>query len=151
MSLYFWEKKGDRLLLFSKVFYWETDLWVRIQSWTLKLGHLTLPTPLNQCCNQTRCSLLVAFTATQHWTVGRGGEGRMEIEYLKNKQKNPELCTSVPNIFSKIVGDFTVKCEGDLYLTENRLSETKCGVLQVITMICFTCVQKDFKIRTLIK
>ena len=27
----------------------------------------------------------------------------------------------------------------------------KCGVLQVITMICVTCVQRDFKIQTLIK
>ena len=33
-------------------------------------------------------------------TTLKGGEGRMEIEYLKKKKKKkPELCTSVPTIF----------------------------------------------------
>ena len=40
--------------------------------------------------------------------------------------------------------------EGNLYSTENRL-ETKCGVLQIITIVCITHVQKDLQIRTLIK
>ena len=31
-------------------------------------------------------------------TTLKGGEGRMEIEYLKKKKKN-ELCASVPTIF----------------------------------------------------
>ena len=31
-------------------------------------------------------------------TTLKGGEGRMEIEYLKKKKK-PELCSSVPTIF----------------------------------------------------
>ena len=32
-------------------------------------------------------------------TTLKGGEGRMELEYLKKKKKKTELCTSVPTIF----------------------------------------------------
>ena len=58
------------------------------------LGHLTLPTPLNQCCNQTCYAMQFARRVHSNTTL-KGGEGRMEIEYLKKS----ELCTSVPTIF----------------------------------------------------
>ena len=64
------------------------------QSWPLMLGHLTLPTPLNQCCNQTWYAMKFARRVHSNATL-KGGEGRMEIEYLKKT----ELCTSVPTIF----------------------------------------------------
>ena len=38
------------------------------------------------------------------------------------------------------------KCKigkGDIYLTENRLIETKCGMRQIITIIFVTYVQKN--------
>ena len=54
-----------------------------LQSWPLMLGHLTLPTPLNQCCNQTRYAMKFARRVHSNTTL-KGGEGRMEIEYLKN-------------------------------------------------------------------
>ena len=53
------------------------------QSWPLMLGHLTLPTPLNQCCNQTWYAMKFARRVHSNTTL-KGGEGRMEIEYLKN-------------------------------------------------------------------
>ena len=34
--------------------------------------------------------------------------------------------------------------KGNLYLTENRFSRTKCGVRWLITIICVIYVQKDF-------
>ena len=65
------------------------------QSWPLMLGHLTLPTPLNQCCNQIWYAMKFARRVHSNTTL-KGGEGRMELEYLKKKT---ELCTSVPTIF----------------------------------------------------
>ena len=41
--------------------------------------------------------------------------------------------------------------KGNLYLTENRLSWTKCSVLHIITITCVTHVQKNFWIRASIK
>ena len=45
-----------------------------------------------------------------------------------------------------MLSDFTVEKRKignrNLYLTENR--EMKCGVWQIITIICVTYVQKDF-------
>ena len=41
--------------------------------------------------------------------------------------------------------------KGNLYLTKNRLIETKCAVLQIITIIYVTHVQKNFEIRASIK
>ena len=38
-----------------------------------------------------------------------------------------------------------------MYLTENRLSWNECTVLQIITIICVTHVQKNFKIQASIK
>ena len=52
------------------------------QSWPLMLGHLTLPTPLNQCCNQTWYAMKFARRVHSNTTL-KGGEGRMELEYLK--------------------------------------------------------------------
>ena len=66
------------------------------QSWPLMLGHLTLPTPLNQCCNQTWYAMQFARRVHSNTTL-KGGEGRMEIEYLKKNKT--ELCSSVPTIF----------------------------------------------------
>ena len=40
--------------------------------------------------------------------------------------------------------------KGNLYITENRL-KSKCAVLQIITVICVTHVQKNFQIQTWIK
>ena len=54
------------------------------QSWPLMLGHLTLPTPLNQCCNQTWYAMKFARRVHSNTTL-KGGEGRMELEYLKKK------------------------------------------------------------------
>ena len=45
----------------------------------------------------------------------------------------------------------TQNSDGNLYLTENRLGRTKYGMRKIIRVICAICVQKDFKIRTLIK
>ena len=69
-----------------------------LQSWPLKMGHLTLPTPLNQCCNQTWYAMLFARRVHSNTTL-KGGEGKMEIEYLKENKIITELCTSVPTIF----------------------------------------------------
>ena len=41
--------------------------------------------------------------------------------------------------------------KGNLYLTENHYVETKCAVLQIITIICVTHVQKNFQIQASIK
>ena len=54
------------------------------QSWPLMLGHLTLPTPLNQCCNQTWYAMKFARRVHSNTTL-KGEEGRMELEYLKEK------------------------------------------------------------------
>ena len=51
------------------------------QSWPLKLGHSTLPVPLNQCCNQT--SYAMQFARRVHSNTTLKGGGRMEIEYLR--------------------------------------------------------------------
>ena len=59
------------------------------QCWPLLLGHLTLPTPLNQCCNQTWYAMQFARRVHSNTTL-KGEEGRMEIEYLKNKQTNKQ-------------------------------------------------------------
>ena len=70
------------------------------QSWPLKLGHLTLPTPLNQCCNQPCYAMQFARRVHSNTTL-KGGEGRMEIEYLKknkNKKKKRIMC-KCPNYF----------------------------------------------------
>ena len=42
-------------------------------------------------------------------------------------------------------------CEGESVFTENRSSRNECGVLQITTIICVIYVQKNFKIRNLIK
>ena len=47
----------------------------RFQSWPLKLGHLTLPNPLNQCCNQDMIRDGVHSSRSQQHNIERwGGE-----------------------------------------------------------------------------
>ena len=46
----------------------------------------TLDTPLNQCCNQTWYAMQFARHSHSNTTL-KGGEGRMEIEYLKKPKK----------------------------------------------------------------
>ena len=75
------------------------------QSWPLMLGHLTLPTPLNQCCNQTWYAMKFARRVHSNTTL-KGGKGRMELEYLKKKKKKKKKLNyvQVSQLFlSKIV------------------------------------------------
>ena len=68
------------------------------QSWLLKLGHLTLPTPLNQCCNQKS----YVIHKIERW-------GRMGIEYLKRLN-----CVQVSQLFlSKIVVSHIIVAPGE--------------------------------------
>ena len=87
------------------------------QSWPLMLGHLTLPTPLNQCCNQTWYAMKFARRVHSNTTL-KGGEGRMELEYLKK----PELCTSVPTIFVQDCIRWRMKL---MYEFQKRLTTAK--------------------------
>ena len=48
-----------------------------LQSWPLKLGHLTLPVPLNQCCNQT--SYAMQFARRVHSNIERWGRGGWKL------------------------------------------------------------------------
>ena len=43
------------------------------QSWPLKLGYLTLPVPLNQCCNQTLYAMQFARHVHSNQTLKGGG------------------------------------------------------------------------------
>ena len=74
-----------------------------LQSWPLKLGHLTRPTPINQCCKSDIIRDAVCSSRSQQHNI-ESGEGRMENEYLKKQNKKKqnkktESCTSVPTIF----------------------------------------------------
>ena len=69
------------------------------QSWPLLLGHLTLPSPLNQCCNQTWYAMQFARRVHSNTTL-KGGEGMMEIEFLRKKKWIMFKC---PNYFCPIL------------------------------------------------
>ena len=67
-----------------------------LQSWPLKLGHLTLPTPLNQCCNQTWYAMQFARRVHSNTTLkGGGGEDENWIskKTKQNKTKNKNIKT----------------------------------------------------------
>ena len=70
------------------------------QSWPLMLGHLTLPTPLNQCCNQTWYAMKFARRVHSNTTL-KGGEG--EDGNWISKKKNLNYVQVSQLFLSKIV------------------------------------------------
>ena len=65
------------------------------QSWPLMLGHLTLPTPLNQCCNQTWYAMKFARRVHSNTTL-KGGEGE-DGNWISKKQN--WIMYKCPNYF----------------------------------------------------
>ena len=84
------------------------------QSWPLMLGHLTLPTPLNQCCNQLDMirDAVCSSRSQQHNIERWGGE---DGNWISKKKKPKKLnYVQVSQLFlSKIVVSrvsSTIKC-----------------------------------------